>query len=271
MIHAWIGRLLRASTAREAKRLLLETVRAQVAAHRLDYVETTEDLCALYPDVFDVQLYGELAALSREMGFSWTVHLPFVGINLAAPHEPIRLASIEATLESARNAATLQPDLYVLHTIDGRAVQDDIVPMPGSDWAFRRSWQKIELSLRALLAEVPAEKVCIENMETLAPEHTSRLASEFGTAQCLDVGHILLWGGDVDQFFAANGARIKLIHLHDVVRRDSRLADHQTLGTGLVLVQEVLAHARQGRRHVTLEVPGWGNFQRSMAYLIPLR
>jgi len=271
MIHAWIGKPLRASTAREARRLLLETVREQVTAHRLDYVETTEDLRALYPDVFDAGLYRDLATLSQELGFSWTVHLPFVGINLAAAHEPIRRASVEATLESANSATPLQPDLFVLHALSDGADRDELVPMPGSDWPLRRSWDRVATSMQALLGQLPRERVCVENMPLLSPEHTSRVASEFGTAQCLDIGHLLLWGDDLDHFVATDGARVKLLHLHDVARRDSRLADHQALGTGLTPVRELLAFARAGNRHVTLEVPGWANFQRSMAFLAPLR
>ncbi|MDP2949258.1 MAG: cobamide remodeling phosphodiesterase CbiR [Chloroflexota bacterium] len=267
MILAFVGRALRAGDPSEGKRLLVETVRNGATAHHIDFVEIDDDCRWLYPQGFNADLYRRLKDMADEIGLEWTIHLPIVGTDPCAPNEFIRRASVDATLESIEATRIFQPALYVFHAVCDQAGHDERSPEP----TVRQTWhiqrEHAARSVEAVLKEVDRERLCIENLPEMAPEHTTALAREFGTALCFDVGHMLLFGGDPAQFLDANLAQTREIHLHDVVKDGERLVDHRALGTGIVPVADLVGRFAQTDGYLTVEVTGWRAFQRSMTAL----
>ena len=270
MILSFIGRAVRASDPAEGQRLLVDAVRSGAQSYPFDFVELDDDCRWLYPHLFNADLYRQLREASDELGLQWTVHLPIVGTDPCAPNEFIRRASVEAILESIEATRMLEPQLYVLHTFSDQAGRDERSPDPTvrQMWPLRR--EQAARSVETILREVDRERVCIENLPELAPEHSTALAREFGTALCLDVGHLLLFGGDLTQFLDANLAQLREIHLHDVVNTGERLVDHQPLGTGIVPTAELIQRFAPTDGYLTVEVSGWRAFQRSMTTLTDL-
>lgn len=269
-ILSFIGRALRASEPAEGQRLLVDTVQSAARSHRFEFLELDDDLRCLYPRVFSADLYRQLRETSDELGLQWTVHLPIVGVDPSTPNETVRRAAVEAILDSIETTRILQPQLYVLHALSDQAGRDERSPDPTvrQMWSLRR--EQAVRSVETILREVDRERVCIENLPELAPEHSTALARQFGTALCFDVGHLVLFGGDPTQFLDANLAQVREIHLHDVVKTDESLVDHQPLGTGIVPVADLVQRFTQTDGYLTVEVFGWRAFQRSMTTLSEL-
>lgn len=269
-ILAFIGRALRASDPVEGQRLLIDSTRSGAELYHFDFVELDDDCRWLYPRVFNADLYRQLREVSDELGLQWTVHLPFYGVDPCAPNEIIRRASVEAILESIEATSILEPQLYVLHALSEQAGRDE----RSSDPTVQQMWplqrEQAARSVESILREVDRERVCIENLPELAPELSTALAQEFGTALCLDVGHLMLFGGDLSEFVDANLDKIREIHLHDVIKTDDRLIDHQALGTGIVPVADLVQRFAQTDGYLTVEVFGWSAFNRSMITLSEL-
>jgi sugar phosphate isomerase/epimerase len=269
-ILSFMGRAVRASDPAEGQRLLIDTVRSGVESYHLDFVELDDDVRWLYPHVFNADLYRQLREAGDEIGLQWTIHLPIVQVDPCAFNEIIRRAAVEATLESIEATRILEPQLYVLHTFCDQAGRDERSP----DATVRQMWplqrEQAARSVETILREIDRERVCIENLPELAPEHSTALAREFGTALCFDVGHIILFGDDPAQFLDANLAQVREIHLHDVVKTGEKLVDHHPLGTGIVPTADLVKRFAQTDGYLTVEVMGWRAFQRSMTTLSEL-
>ncbi len=266
-ILSFMGRALRAGDPVEGQRLLVDTVRTAAESYRLDFVELDDDIRWLYPSVFNAALYRRLREAGDELGLQWTVHLPIVGPEPCAPNEIMRRASVQAILDSIEATQVLEPQLYVLHAFSDQAGRDERSPDPTVRQMWSRQREQAVRSVETILKEAPRDRVCMENLPELAPEHSTALAREFGTALCFDVGHLILFGGDPIEFLDANLAQVREVHLHDVVKTDEGLVDHRPLGAGIVPVADLVQRFAQTDGYLTVEVFGWRAFQRSMETL----
>ena len=104
-------------------------------------------------------------------------------------------------------------------------------------------------SLAKIVDFIPAEKLCIENLEYISFDKIFPLVDKFDTRICMDVGHIRLRNEDVGDFVKVYGPRLGHVHMHDVTWKlfDKRIRvmdDHQGLGSGIVDVEAVIRMLR---------------------------
>ena len=104
-------------------------------------------------------------------------------------------------------------------------------------------------SLGRIVEFIPADRLCIENLEYIAFEKLFPLVEKFGTRVCMDVGHIRLRKEDIGEFVKTYGPHLGHVHLHDVTyklfgKRVTVMDDHQGLGTGIVDVDGVIQMLR---------------------------
>jgi len=161
------------------------------------------------PQPLDVQ---ELRDIAEEHDLSYTVHLP-TDLALGAASKVARQEGIAEILRLMALLAPLAPQSFDLHLVR----EPDL---PDAAWLAN-----LAASLRELSGALGEEKrlVAVENIEypygLVAP-----LVTEYGFGVCLDFGHLVRYGHDLEEGLALL-PRVLHLHYHGV--QDGR--DHQAL------------------------------------------
>ena len=164
---------------------------------------------SLLPQPLDVQALRDLA---EEHGLSYTVHLP-TDLALGAASKSERQEGIAEILRLMDQLAPLGPQSFDLHLVR----EPDL---PEAAWL-----ENLAASLRELSGALGEQKrlVAVENIEypyaLVAP-----LVAEYGFSVCLDIGHLVHYGHDLEEGL---GLLPQARHLHYHGVRDGR--DHQAL------------------------------------------
>lgn len=161
-----------------------------------------------------------LARAARDTGVTYNLHLPS---DISPAHQdPARRRIARNTLRYLMDltATDLSPSAYTLH-----------IPYdePAHDAAAVRRWQgRVRAVMAALMTALPGgvhpSAVTVENLDYPAAWVWDATADS-GATICMDLGHLMLGGEDVERVFGVYGDRVRLIHLHAV--RDGR--DHLPL------------------------------------------
>ena len=149
----------------------------------------------------------KLAALAQEHDLSYNVHLPSdVSIGHTAPRR--RERAVEAILKVLGLAAPLSPSTFTLH-IPWEGLS--FARAPGAAWR-----QNVQQSLSELIRALgdPA-RISVETLD-YPLEWLAEVIDALGLGICMDVGHLLLHGHDVQGFFDRFAPRVSIIHLHGV-------------------------------------------------------
>ena len=107
----------------EARNFRLETIRELVEKQHLAAIELSLDLGIVFPQIFDRAFYARVGALQEELGFTCTVHLPFLWIDPASLNEPIRQSSEDCLRQGIELTGDIQVGSYVLHLWGNTTVQ----------------------------------------------------------------------------------------------------------------------------------------------------
>lgn len=164
---------------------------------------------SLLPQPLDVQVLRDLA---EEHGLSYTVHLP-TDLALGAPARAKRQEGIAEILRLMDQLAPLGPQSFDLHLIREPHLSD-------AAWL-----DNLAAGLEELSGALGEEKrlVAVENIEypysLVAP-----LVAEYGFSVCLDLGHLVYYGHDLEEGLGLL-PQVRHLHYHGV--RAGR--DHQAL------------------------------------------
>ena len=214
-----------------------------LAAQGFKTIEIGGDLAMLLPHTFSPQAIQELAQVKRELGLSYTVHLPLWSLRPSTMRTPVRQGSVQALVDCIRTVAPLEPESYVLHATGALAAEFYHMRIPEIARAIllRQFQSGARASIRTILAQtgLPPRKLAIETVE-FPFDLTLELAQEFDTSICFDTGHVLVgFAGPVDFFDALELAlpRLGEVHLHDGPWQGPEMKlgygkDHSPLGTG---------------------------------------
>ncbi len=182
----------------------------------------------LAPMVDDVQLlFFESAAKSRlpqpldvqalrdfadQHALTYTVHLP-TDIALGAASRAERQEGIAEILRLMAQLTTLAPQSFDLHLVREPN-------LPDAAWL-----DNLAASLQELSGALGEEKklVAVENIE-YPYGLVAHLVAEYGLSVCLDLGHLVRYGHDLEEGLGLL-PRVRHLHYHGV--RDDR--DHQAL------------------------------------------
>jgi sugar phosphate isomerase/epimerase len=201
-----------------------------------------------------------LAALACDHDLTYTVHLP-LDADLGSGDETIRRRSVEKCRKVIHLTQSLNPFAYVLHLHgrrNGRNPADHI-----------NAWRTaLGQSIEQLLCDGPApETVCVE---TLAYPYDLvwDLVQYHSLSVCLDVGHILLSGYDIDAYLETYLSCCRVLHLHGI--REG--IDHCDIGglenhTLKLILSRLCTTATETKRVLTLEVFNQGDLERSLNIL----
>ena len=157
-----------------------------------------------------------LRRLGEEAGLSYTVHLPSEA-RLGSASEAERLGALDQCLRWMDLCRPLEPFAWVLHLCG-----DERGRIPSRDGA---RWQdRCSRSLEALCAAAERPRdLCAETLD-YDFAWAGELVEEHGLGVCLDVGHLVAGGWDVEASLKRWLDRTKVLHLHGVRRGEDHVS-----------------------------------------------
>lgn len=179
------------------------------------HIELLTDGLFAFPDLFSEEAMGRLAALRRQVDFS--VHLPYIFVDLASPNEPVRRASLHCIRQAIEVTERLAPVAYVIHLTSPRGdyIAPPNAPARERRLAYRLLREQAARTLHELGSYVQPEKVCVENLvESFPFDAIASLVEEFGLSFCFDVDHCVAQGGHWEASLESHLSRTREIHIH---------------------------------------------------------
>lgn len=156
----------------------------------------------------DADVVSELIGLACEHDLTYTVHLP-LDAYLGHGDEAVRTDSVGKCLRIIERTLPLDPFSYVIHFHGdkrGKLPSDDI-----------KHWQaQHRKSMEELLAIVPGRLLSVETLD-YPFGLIQDIVSDLGLSVCLDIGHVLMCGYDLDSYLKRHGPTARVFHLHGIV------------------------------------------------------
>jgi sugar phosphate isomerase/epimerase len=218
----------------------LEAIKTLVEMYKVQAIELNGDFALLYPQVIDGGYYKDVADLQQELGFTCTLHLPFLWLDGASLNEPIRQATMQSISQVLEATQPLNVESYVLHLWGvWTSILASFQEMPPEErqGLLNEVLRRAEYTLAEFGDVVPPDSVCVENLPAFPFDYIIPLVERQGMRICFDVGHLARQGGGVLAFVTEHWDQIGEIHLHDALpeaERGSGPADHLPLGEGKV-------------------------------------
>lgn len=150
----------------------------------------------------------ELDTLATQLDLSYNVHLP-LDLDLGLLEPPQRKDAVDRLVLFIQRLAPLSPTTHTLH------LQCNLSQTTASDL---KAWQARTLqSLEALLDRIaiPPRSISIETLD-YAPAWFAPMVDGLDLAVCVDVGHVLRYGFDLEKTLEMFEQRIAIFHLHGV-------------------------------------------------------
>lgn len=220
-----------------------------VLASRIDDVELLIFESDEISNLPDAGVIEELKRIADEHDLTYTVHLP-IDIRLGALDESERCNSVKKCLRVISLMDALRPFAYVLHFSNTSFVAMDEMSHTGWD-----KWlEQLDKSMSEILAAgVASESLCIETLSydfsRIAP-----IIEKHNLSVCLDIGHILMYGGSVAEHLDLYLSRTRIFHIHGI--KDGK--DHASLKyldeDVLAMLFERLEREGEPERVITMEV-----------------
>jgi sugar phosphate isomerase/epimerase len=197
----------------------------ELAAKEGAFLEVAYDVHEMDPRVPGA---SELVEMGRAAGVGFTVHLPFVDLNIASLVPGMWELSLERTRRGLEFAHTIGAACGVLHT--------GLSPLPVAE-VIREGKKRLQEALSCLETPIPValENLALNGQDLLQqPAELVELLNlnpRFGF--CLDVGHALveLGPGGMERYDHLLSGRLIHFHLHD---NDGSADQHLVCGEGRV-------------------------------------
>jgi sugar phosphate isomerase/epimerase len=198
---------------------------------------------------------GKLKSLQKEAGLDYSIHAPFLLVDLAHPHPKIRTLSRDLVRQAIDMAAELKAFPLTVHP--GQFAYESLLPKEQAFTDYRIATEEyLEHAMKSLLelsayARTRGVKLCVENLVSgvgATHERVRWLLSEVDSLGfTLDIGHAHITGG----LEAYQGLDPIHFHLHD---NDGKEDDHLPLGEGNLDIISVLKRLKKSRGKLILEL-----------------
>ncbi len=228
----------------------------RVASSGFKMVELNSDLALFFPQSFTPEAIDQVAAVKRELGLTFTMHLPIWSVDSSTMLQPVREGSQRALIQAVQATLPLEPERYVLHPVGALASEFNRMSIPENAKALvlRQFQTNGKQTVKTLLAEtgLSSRRLAIETVE-FPFALTLEMALELNTLMCLDTGHVLSGQAGPVNFFDALETVLPLlgeVHLHDAPLQKPGAKyeynrDHQALGKGDLEVARLLDRLAQ--------------------------
>jgi sugar phosphate isomerase/epimerase len=197
----------------------------------------------------------KLLSLSKEFDLTYNVHLP-IDISLSHPEPTIRHAATETLKKVIDLTASLSPSTYTLHlSYDENGQETDRI----------KRWQeRLYRSVGKFIATgLTPEMISIETL-TYPMEWVENILNHFNLSVCMDLGHLMVYGFDMETVFNRYCHRTSIIHLHGVEKNDDHMSLDRLSKKHMDTVTGIL---KQFTKVVSLEVFSYDHLKSSLKYL----
>ncbi len=196
-----------------------------------------------------------LALLTEEFDTSYNIHLP-TDIFLGNPNPSIRHHAVETIIRIIDLTSLLSPSTYTLHlSYDEPSWQkDDVI-----------RWQDLicESMMHLLSAGIKAESISIETL--MYPfEWADKIINEFNLSVCIDLGHLILKGTDLEAIFEKYCGITSILHIHGVEKSQDHVSLDKLSEKHIGSVMRIL---KRFTGIVSLEVFSFNNLVASLDFL----
>ncbi len=228
-------------------------------ARRVDDIELVLFESETVSSLPDASIIDALNHYRTEYRLSYTVHLP-LDIDFGCACASRRRASLDQCRRIFERTAPLEPFGYIIHFNGG---PDDNIPQHDLS-----RWQEtVTNSVHTLVrSDVAPSKLCVENL-AYPYEWAFEIVRRCGLSVCLDIGHLLRHGRNIEAHFDRYFDHCRVIHLHGVEKETDHM-DITHLPPGLLAdILERLEVDADCERILTLEIFNEKKFEASMACL----
>ena len=197
----------------------------------------------------------KLSRLAEDFDLTYNVHLP-TDISISDQDPKHQIHAVDTMIRVMELVYPLCPSSLTLH-------------LPYIDRSFEeyniKIWQnRVHSNLEKILsASVSKDKIAIETLD-YSFELVDDIIVDLDLKICLDLGHLMVHGHDIEKIFKKYADRTPIIHLHGV--ENDR--DHLTLERlPIELIEPVLRILRGFTGVVSLEIFSFKNLNSSMKFL----
>jgi len=150
----------------------------------------------------------ELASLGSANDLTYNIHLP-TDLDLSAPSKTDRRWALARFCKTIERARPLVPTTYTLHL----PYHETDHEKPTIDrWAMRNAESLTDL---LTMSRLSPRQISIETLD-YPPDWFESLVKQFDLAVCIDMGHVLRFGYDLEKTWEIYSNRTTMVHLHGV-------------------------------------------------------
>lgn len=201
----------------------------------------------------------ELVDLAAQRLITYNIHLP-IDLDLVSGNRSSIKYAVEKLSLLIDRVAPLSPTTHTLH------LQCDVA---NTNPEGIEAWQTRTIrSLEDLLrrATIPSRSISIETLD-YPPAWFAPIIEELDLAVCVDVGHVLRYGFDLQETLSMFGRRIEIFHLHGVA--DGK--DHLCLDKLDPMAQQTMQrHLSHFKGSVSLEMFSFERLRDSLPCLVKM-
>lgn len=197
----------------------------------------------------------ELSILSKEFDLTYNIHLP-TDISFGHKDQSVRKHAVETILRVLDLTSLLSPSTCTLHlSYDEASREKENV----------KRWQELTYeSIKQLINfGVKAEAISIENLN-YPFQWIEEIVRDFNFTVCMDIGHLIVCGVDIKNFFDSCCENISIIHLHGI--ENGR--DHKSLKRlSEDRVGEIMEILKKFKKIVSIENFSYDDLMTSLQFL----
>ena len=197
----------------------------------------------------------KLLLLSKEFDLNYNVHLP-IDISLGEPDPSIRHSAVETLKQVVDLTAPLSPSTCTLHlSYDEK----------GSEPERIKKWQdRLYRSVgQFIISGVTPEMISVETL-TYPIGWVENILNDFNLSVCMDLGHLMVYGFDMETVFNKYCHRTSIIHLHGVENHKDHLSLDRLSKERAKIVTRIL---KRFTGVVSLEVFSYPHLKDSLPFL----
>lgn len=197
----------------------------------------------------------ELARLAGELDITYNVHLP-TDVSFGHPDKQKRHMAVDTIKKVMDLTGILSPTTFTLHLPYDR---------PSREPESIDAWQSLVHESMGNLIDrgVHGRSVSIETLD-YPFKWVEPVILDFDLSVCLDLGHLMIYGYDMEAAFDRYSDRTAVIHLHGVENGQDHIALDRLSRKRMDAVMRIL---KKYRGTVSLEVFCFEHLKKSLAFL----
>lgn len=196
------------------------------------------DINLLCNNKFAGKLLNRLVELKNKYKLTYSVHLPFRGVEFSYPNIQVGYAYADLMIKIIERLENIYPEVYVIHPFGELGKKFGKLGSGSFFIKYLSSFSTRVLEKILDDTKILPRRIAVENLK-YPFDVLQNTIYELDLSVCMDAGHIVAgYSGEctIKDFLYKYFDRIAEIHLHDAYNRstpgDVKIKDHMALGSG---------------------------------------